>query len=128
MFPWVPGRTHNLGTFGMYPICYWQVSGRYLQPEPTMYSRCFYWFPGPLAPSVYISMVHFTCLQQYATKIWTHRSVFPLSCRRIHNWSKTTSLHMTVCDTHCTRSLCCLRIKHHEGDVKAEDEVNVLID
>ena len=36
----------------MYPICYWQVSGGYLQPEPTMYSRCFCWFPGPLAPSV----------------------------------------------------------------------------
>ena len=39
------------GTFGMYPICYWQVSGGYLQPEPAMYSRCFCWFPGPLAPS-----------------------------------------------------------------------------
>ena len=39
------------GTFGMYPICYWQVSGRYFQPEPAMYSRCFHWFPGPLAPS-----------------------------------------------------------------------------
>ena len=36
----------------MYPICYRRVSGRYLQPEPTMYSRCFRWFPGPLAPSV----------------------------------------------------------------------------
>ena len=36
----------------MYPICYRQVSGGYLQPEPTMYSRCFHWFPGPLAPSV----------------------------------------------------------------------------
>ena len=36
----------------MYPICYQWVSGRYLQPEPTMYSRCFCWFPGPLAPSV----------------------------------------------------------------------------
>ena len=51
MFPWVPGQTHGLGTFGMYPICYWWVSGRYLQPEPTMYSRCFHWFLGPLAPS-----------------------------------------------------------------------------
>ena len=40
------------GTFGMYPIYYWQVSGRYFQPEPAMYSRCFCWFPGPLAPSV----------------------------------------------------------------------------
>ena len=40
------------GTFGMYPICYWWVSGRYFQPEPAMYSRCFRWFPGPLAPSV----------------------------------------------------------------------------
>ena len=40
------------GTFGMYPICYWWVSGRYFQPEPAMYSRCFCWFPGPLTPSV----------------------------------------------------------------------------
>ena len=40
------------GTLGMYPICYWQVSGRYFQPETAMYSRCFCWFPGPLAPSV----------------------------------------------------------------------------
>ena len=40
------------GTFRMYPICYWRVSGGYLQPEPAMYSRCFRWFPGPLAPSV----------------------------------------------------------------------------
>ena len=41
------------GTFGMYPICYWWVSGRYFQPEPAMYSRCFHRFPGPLAPSVF---------------------------------------------------------------------------
>ena len=51
------------GTFGMYPICYWQVSGRYFQPEPAMYSRCFHWFPGPLAPSVRamvdMTMCHF---------------------------------------------------------------------
>ena len=50
-----PHHVFNLepaGTFGMYPICYWQVSGRYFQPEPAMYSRCFRWFPGPLAPSV----------------------------------------------------------------------------
>ena len=40
------------GTFGMYPICYRQVSGRYFQPEPAMYSKCFRWFPGSLAPSV----------------------------------------------------------------------------
>ena len=39
------------GTFGMYPICYRRVSGRYFQPEPAMYSRCFCWFPGSLAPS-----------------------------------------------------------------------------
>ena len=39
------------GTFGMYPICYQRVSGRYFQPEPAMYSRCFCWFPGPLTPS-----------------------------------------------------------------------------
>ena len=36
----------------MYPICYPQVSGGYIQPEPAMYSRCFCWFPGPLTPSV----------------------------------------------------------------------------
>ena len=35
----------------MYPICYRRVSGRYFQPEPAMYSRCFCRFPGPLAPS-----------------------------------------------------------------------------
>ena len=49
-----PHRVFNLepaGTFGMYPICYRRVSGRYFQPEPAMYSRCFRWFPGPLAPS-----------------------------------------------------------------------------
>ena len=39
------------GIFRMYPICYQWVSGRYFQPEPAMYSRCFCWFPGPLAPS-----------------------------------------------------------------------------
>ena len=39
------------GTFGIYPICYQRVSGRYFQPEPAMYSRCFHWFPGPLTPS-----------------------------------------------------------------------------
>ena len=50
-----PHHVFNLepaGTFGMYPICYQQVSGRYFQPEPAMYSRCFHWFSGPLAPSV----------------------------------------------------------------------------
>ena len=50
-----PHHVFNLepaGTFGMYPICYRWVSGRYFQPEPAMYSRCFCWFPGPLAPSV----------------------------------------------------------------------------
>ena len=49
-----PHHVFNLepaGTFRMYPICYWWVSGGYLQPEPAMYSRCFHWFPGPLAPS-----------------------------------------------------------------------------
>ena len=49
-----PHHVFNLepaGTFRMYPICYRWVSGGYLQPEPAMYSRCFHWFPGPLAPS-----------------------------------------------------------------------------
>ena len=38
-----PHHVFNLepaGTFGMYPICYQWVSGRYFQPEPAMYSRC----------------------------------------------------------------------------------------
>ena len=49
-----PHHVFNLepaGTFRMYPICYQWVSGRYFQPETAMYSRCFCWFPGPLAPS-----------------------------------------------------------------------------
>ena len=45
------------GTFGMYPIYYQRVSGRYFQPEPAMYSRCFCWFPSPLAPSASNFMV-----------------------------------------------------------------------
>ena len=50
-----PHHVFNLepaGTFGMYPICYQQVSGRYFQPEPAMYSKCFHWFLGPLTPCV----------------------------------------------------------------------------
>ena len=43
------------GTFGMYPICYRQVSGRYFQLEPAIYSRCFRWFPGPLTPSEFFT-------------------------------------------------------------------------
>ena len=46
----------------MYPICYWWVSGRYFQPEPAMYSRCFCWFPGPLAPSVMNQVVDLKAL------------------------------------------------------------------
>ena len=56
-----PHHVFNLepaGTFGMYPICYQWVSGRYFQPEPAMYSRCFHWFPDPLAPSVSTVLVH----------------------------------------------------------------------
>ena len=52
MYPYHVFDLEPAGTFGMYPICYWRVSGRYFQPEPAMYSRCFCWFPGPLAPSV----------------------------------------------------------------------------
>ena len=52
MYPHHVFDLEPVGTFGMYPICYWRVSGRYFQPEPAMYSRCFHWFPGPLAPSV----------------------------------------------------------------------------
>ena len=51
MYPHHVFNLESAGTFGMYPICYWRVSGRYFQPEPAMYSRCFCWFPGPLAPS-----------------------------------------------------------------------------
>ena len=49
------------GTFRMYPICYRWVSGRYFQPEPAMYSRCFRWFPGPLAPSVDVGGSAWSC-------------------------------------------------------------------
>ena len=52
MYPYHVFDLEPAGTFGMYPICYWRVSGGYIQPEPAMYSRCFHWFPGPLAPSV----------------------------------------------------------------------------
>ena len=52
MYPYHVFNLEPAGTFGMYPICYWWVSGGYIQPEPAMYSRCFCWFPGPLAPSV----------------------------------------------------------------------------
>ena len=51
------------GTFGMYPICYWWVSGGYIQPEPAIYSRCFHWFPGPLAPSVARSEDAVRCME-----------------------------------------------------------------
>ena len=51
MYPHHVFDLEPIGTFGMYPICYQWVSGRYFQPEPAMYSRCFHWFPGPLAPS-----------------------------------------------------------------------------
>ena len=51
MYPYHVFNLEPAGTFRMYPICYWWVSGGYLQSEPAMYSRCFHWFPGPLAPS-----------------------------------------------------------------------------
>ena len=51
MYPYHVFDLEPAGTFGMYPICYWRVSGGYIQPEPAMYSRCFRWFPGPLTPS-----------------------------------------------------------------------------
>ena len=51
MYPHHVFDLEPVGTFGMYPICYWRISGRYFQPEPAMYLRCFCWFPGPLAPS-----------------------------------------------------------------------------
>ena len=51
MYPYHVFDLEPAGTFGMYPICYWWVSGGYIQPEPAMYSRCFCWFPGPLTPS-----------------------------------------------------------------------------
>ena len=51
MYPYHVFDLEPAGTFGTYPICYRQVSGGYIQPEPAMYSRCFHWFPGPLAPS-----------------------------------------------------------------------------
>ena len=57
------------GIFGMYPICYWQVSGRYFQPEPAMYSRCFHQFPGPLAPSVSRFVIRVDMLEAIAKSL-----------------------------------------------------------
>ena len=53
MYPHHVFDLEPVGTFGMYPICYQRISGRYFQPEPAMYARCFHWFPGPLSPSVH---------------------------------------------------------------------------
>ena len=68
------------GTFGMYPICYWRVSGRYFQPEPAMYSRCFCWFPGPLAPSVG----------------WTWMSILFKTMWTSYTWDTTMLLSMAM--------------------------------
>ena len=62
MYPYHVFDLEPAGTFGMYPICYWWVSGGYIQPEPAMYSRCFCWFPGPLTPSVFACRAAWTVL------------------------------------------------------------------
>ena len=66
----------------MYPICYWWVSGKYLQPEPTMYSRCFCWFPSSLAPSV--------CGVEWLWQVdWTQVNnpvLLSLFCMGVLNW------------------------------------------
>ena len=74
-----PHHVFNLepaGTFRIYPICYWWVSGGYLQPELVMYSRCFHWFPGPLTPSAYY--IHCTIYNpQFPLKLRSHPSLVP---------------------------------------------------
>ena len=67
-----PHHVFNLepaGTFGMYTICYQWVSGGYIQPEPAMYSRCFHWFPGPLAPSA----PYYAAQMKRCTQKWDQR-------------------------------------------------------
>ena len=68
MYPYHVFDLEPAGTFGMYPICYWWVSGGYIQPEPAMYSRCFCWFPGPLAPSVNASALLLR-IQSFVAKV-----------------------------------------------------------
>ena len=84
MYPYHVFNLEPAGTFGMYPICYRQVSGGYIQPEPAMYSRCFHWFPGPLTPSV-------TCVGCKATEKNHHfeaRLLFDLFQGCHYRWSK----------------------------------------
>jgi len=38
-------------TVWMYPKCDWWIHWGKNDPEPTIYLRCSYWFPGHLAPS-----------------------------------------------------------------------------
>ena len=64
MYPYHVFDLEPAGTFRMHPICYRRVSGRYIQPEPAMYSKCFHWFPGPLAPSVTSTAAESTSLSR----------------------------------------------------------------
>ena len=75
------------GTFGMYPICYQRVSGRYFQPEPAIYSRCFCWFPGPLTPSVTDAVNFVTVSSSPAIVLWQDWRVF---CWRPDKASRST--------------------------------------
>ena len=66
----------------MYPICYRRVSGRYFQPEPAMYSRCFRWFPGPLTPSVTDLKKEVTKQQKEMADVVDQDSLIELKSRR----------------------------------------------
>ena len=72
----------------MYPICYRQVSGGYIQPEPAMYSRCFRWFPGPLAPSVF-SYRTGVLIETKQTFDETYSEVNQLRTSQFHAWLRT---------------------------------------
>ena len=77
MYPYHVFDLEPAGTFGMYPICYWWVSGGCIQPEPAMYSRCFCWFPGPLTPSVGRSVAESPCSPGDGVAVATPTSSMP---------------------------------------------------
>ena len=52
MFLVVPYGIHALITSQMFSACVHQLHCKKFEPHPAMFSRCFWQFPGPLAPSV----------------------------------------------------------------------------
>jgi hypothetical protein len=51
MFLVVPYRIHVMITSQMFSVCVQQLRCKKFEPHPAMFSRCFWQFPGSLAPS-----------------------------------------------------------------------------